>query len=80
MRHLLIIVFTLVATTTVRAQVDSLEIYYDDFNITYRTGGTPKNIIYRADYIIKVRKVEGIGRISDVTILNSIDNVSMDVV
>lgn len=36
--------------------IESIIIYYDDFDIIYRVGGTIENIIERADYIIEAKR------------------------
>lgn len=57
----------------------SFLIYYDDPEVVYRNGGTLKNIVKRADYIIKVVNLNMPADIARPRDLKAVKRISLDV-
>lgn len=59
--------------------LESILIYYDDFDIIYRTGGTKENIIDRADYIVEVKHPKMLIKIPHKKTYSEVQKASIDV-
>ena len=75
----LIILFSLIDASLASEKGYHLKIFYDDLDIVYRSGGTMKNVIEKADYIIDVIRPMILIKIPGPTTYAPIEDMSMDV-